>query len=302
MASGSALAKPTRIRNGGSNVSDLTLSVIVFFFASFIFASSVLPFIHVIAVSFSGPGAAAAGLRVWPVNPSLEAYQLVFNDNRIWIGYQNTILRVGVGTGITLLMIILTAYPLSKRELPHRRFFTVFIIITMFFRGGMIPEYLLIRNLGLMNSFFALILPRLIDTFAVIVMRNYFMSLPDSLEESARIDGASFWTALFRIIVPMSGPIIATVTLWTAVWHWNEWFHALIYIHDQSKVVLQIVLRSIIVEGTEQIMALEEESQITSPDVVKAAAIMFTTLPILCVYPFLQRYFVKGVIVGAVKG
>jgi putative aldouronate transport system permease protein len=253
-------------------------------------------------VSFSGPGAAAAGLRVWPVNPTLDAYRKVIDDDRVWLGYRNTFLRVVVGTSATLFMIIITAYPLSKRELPHRKVFSVFVIITMFFRGGMIPEYLLIRTLGLMNTFLSLILPRLIDTFALIVMRNYFMSLPDSMEESARMDGAGYLTILFRIVVPMSVAIVATVTLWTAVWHWNEWFHAMIYIHDEELIVLQIVLRSVILEGTEQIMAADDEQAITNPDVVKAATIMFATFPILCVYPFLQRYFVKGVIVGAVKG
>lgn len=295
MASGSLHART-------AVTSDRVLAVVVYVLVAFVFVTAVLPFVHVIAVSFSGPGAAAAGLRVWPVNPTLDAYRKVIDDDRVWLGYRNTFLRVVVGTSATLFMIIITAYPLSKRELPHRKVFSVFVIITMFFRGGMIPEYLLIRTLGLMNTFLSLILPRLIDTFALIVMRNYFMSLPDSMEESARMDGAGYLTILFRIVVPMSVAIVATVTLWTAVWHWNEWFHAMIYIHDEELIVLQIVLRSVILEGTEQIMAADDEQAITNPDVVKAATIMFATFPILCVYPFLQRYFVKGVIVGAVKG
>ncbi|MDU5144849.1 MAG: carbohydrate ABC transporter permease [Paenibacillus dendritiformis] len=202
---------------------------------------------------------------------------------------------------------MMCAYPLSKKYLPHRNLFTAFIVFTMFFSGGLIPNYLLIKELGLLDSRWSLILPGLIAAFTMIIVRNYFMSLPEEVEESARIDGANDMRILFSIVLPMSMPIIATISLWYAVAHWNAWFDSLLYISDPNKAVLGNVLRKIVIEGSSQFQQFDQgfnqngQTAVT-PDIIKAATIMVATVPIICVYPFVQKYFVKGVIVGSLKG
>lgn len=265
---------------------------------------TVYPFLSILSLSFSGPGA-SYGTSILPRNPSLRAYETVVNNPMIWTGYKNTIIRVVVGTIASLAVTIPAAYAWSKKELPFRGVFGGIILFTMFFGGGLIPNYLLIRSYGMMNSLSALVLPRLIDTFALIVMRNFFMGTPVSLEESAHIDGAGTLTLLIKIVLPISLPIIATVTMWSAVYHWNAWFDAMLYMQDANKKVLQIVLRNIVLEGTQQVITTADigrDQGFSNPDVVKAATVIFTTLPILCVYPFVQKYYVKGITVGAVKG
>jgi putative aldouronate transport system permease protein len=175
----------------------------------------------------------------------------------------------------------------------------------MFFSGGLIPIYLLVKSLGLINSMWALVLPGLISAFSLIIARNFFMALPESLEESARIDGANDIRILFSIIVPISMPIIATLTLWMAVQHWNAWFDSLIYMTDSHKQVLQVVMRRIVLQGTKDMMDVnnfDDRSLVANPEMIKAATIMVTVMPIIMFYPFLQKYFVKGVLVGSLKG
>jgi putative aldouronate transport system permease protein len=203
---------------------------------------------------------------------------------------------------------IMTAYPLSKRYFPNRSLWTGLLVFTMFFSGGLIPSYILIRSLGIYNTIWALVLPGLISTYNMIIMRNFFMSIPAELEESARMDGANEYTVLVRIIVPISGPIIATIALWTIVGHWNAWFDSMIYISSSDKRVLQQILRQIVIEGTQQLMDLTNvgggmiDTAVLNTDAMKAATVMVATLPILLVYPFLQKYFVKGVMIGSLKG
>ena len=193
------------------------------------------------------------------------------------------------------------AYPLSRKYLPHRNFYTMFIVVTMFFGGGLIPSYLLIKSLGLIDSRWVLIIPGLISTFSLLILRNFFMGIPEELEDSAKIDGANDMRILFGIIIPLSKPVLATLALWAAVSHWNAWFDALLYLQDQSKVVLQLFLRRLVISAEGDPM-LQANPQQEAPETLKAAVIMFTALPILVVYPFLQRYFVKGILVGSLKG
>ncbi|MNI39980.1 Inner membrane ABC transporter permease protein YcjP [compost metagenome] len=199
----------------------------------------------------------------------------------------------------------LGAYALSKKYLPHRNFYTMLIVLTMFFSGGLIPTFLLIKSIGLYDTRWALIIPGLINTFYMIIMRNFFMELPQELEDSAKIDGANDIQILARIVVPVSKPILATIGLWVAVHHWNEWFQALIYIQDQSKIVLQILLRRLIVENDDlqmrELMSQATEDEVVA-ETVKSAVLMIATIPILVVYPFIQKYFVKGIMVGSLKG
>lgn len=204
-----------------------------------------------------------------------------------------------------MILMVLTAYPLSKRNFPNRNIWTLIIVFTMFFKGGLIPDYLLVKTLNLDNSIWALVLPGAIDTFSMIIMRNYIMSLPDSLEESAKIDGASQLTVLIKIILPLSKPIIMTILLWVIVAHWNAWFDCLIYIRDSGKYVLQAVLRKIVLDAAPQFsdmsMDIQDES-LPSEEVIKCATIIVSSLPIMLVYPFIQKHFVKGILVGSLKG
>jgi putative aldouronate transport system permease protein len=266
----------------------------------------VYPFWEVIRISISSPADTAySGFRLWPKEVWWGGYAQTLGNKYIWIGYKNTIIRLILGVSIRLFLSVLCAYPLSRRYFPHRGFWTMLIVFTMFFRGGLIPLYLLVQKLNLGNTVWALVLPLGIDTFAMLIMRNFFMAIPTSLEDSAKIDGANDWTILIRIIIPLSVPIIMTVALWSMVWHWNAWFDCLIYIRDASGFVLQVVLRKIVFDASPQFTpeTVIVNTQVTqSGEVIKMAAVMVSTLPILFVYPFMQKYFIKGVLVGSLKG
>ncbi len=263
------------------------------------------PFWYELALSLAdAEKVAISKVYIWPEYMSLESYANVLSSKYIYYGYFWTIVRTGLGTLVALLLGVHYAYALSKKDFPNRNFWTTLLVITMFFSGGMVPEYLLIRNLQLIDSIWSLILPGAISAYNITIMRNYLMSLPDSLEESARIDGANDILILYRIILPLSKPILATVALWTAVGHWNAWFDAMLYVHDTTKQVLAITLRRIVLQGSNSVVSMsgEEVNTNMTSDTIKAATIMVATVPILCVYPFVQKYFVKGVMVGSLKG
>ena len=269
-------------------------------------AAALDPFLYLLARSFSVPEASFTKITIVPQGFVWDNYMRVFRNSDIGTGFKNAILRTVLGTCINLAFSVLAAYPLSKKYFPHKNFWTGIIIFTMFFSGGMIPSYLLIKRLNLLNTMWAMILPGAINTYNMIIMRNFFMSLPDSLEEAARIDGANDFVVLCRIILPMSKPIIATIALWSMVGHWNAWFDCLIYITEPSKQVLQVVMRRIVLEGTAQMLNPNSSefgaNEIVNSENIKAATIMVATLPIVMVYPFLQKYFVKGIMVGSLKG
>lgn len=262
----------------------------------------IYPFIHELAVSLSSPvEATRQGIHIIPLKFSVAAYQEVVSSPAIWTGMGNSVFRTVIGTFLMVFMMIIGAYPLSKKYLPQRNFYTMFIVITMFFSGGLIPTYLLVKSLHLVDTRWALVIPALINTFSMLIMRNFFMGIPEELEESAKMDGANDIRILFQIIVPLSMPIIATVALWSAVFHWNAWFDSLMYVQDQSKQVMQIYLRRLVVSNEDTALQTMINPKVVGES-VKAAVIMFVTLPILVVYPFLQKYFVKGVMVGSLKG
>ncbi|MEF2246931.1 MULTISPECIES: carbohydrate ABC transporter permease [unclassified Paenibacillus] len=279
----------------------------IIFLSLFAF-SAVYPFINIIVVSFSTPAAANQyGLKLWPKETTLAAYELVFANKLIWTGYYNTIFRTVIGTALNVIFSVLCAYPLSKKYLPNRNLYTSLVVFTMFFSGGLIPNYLLIKELGLLDNRFSLILPGLIAAFTMIIVRNFFMAMPEEIEESAKIDGATDIRVLFSIVLPVSMPIIATISLWYAVAHWNAWFDSLLYISSPEKTVLGNVLRKIIIEGSPQFQQYDtydptKANSVVTPDIIRAATIMVATTPILLVYPFIQKYFVKGVMIGSLKG
>ena len=268
----------------------------------------VVPFLHLLSLSLSPSYVATkGGLHLIPTEITFDNYKAVAENRYLWNSYKNTILRTLVGTVVQLFFTALSAYALSKPYFPHRGFWTFYIVFTMFFSGGMIPSYLLIKSLHLFDTFAVMIVPGLIGAYNMVLMRNFFSSLPEELEESCMIDGAGRFTIFFRIVLPCSKPILATVSLWLAVGHWNSWFDVLLYINDTDRYCLQNVLRRILLEGTMQFLDLNNlatevtETQM-STEGLKAATVFAAIIPIMCVYPFIQKYFVKGVMVGSLKG
>lgn len=265
---------------------------------------TLIPFLQVVTISISPSEVASRdGLHLFPTAFDLSGYQKVFSNPLIWISYLNTLIRVALGTGLTLGLLLMGAYALSKDYLPNRRFWTTFIVFTMYFSGGLIPTYFVVTGLKLYNSMWALILPAAVNVFALIVMRNFIGTIPASLIESARIDGCNELTILWRVVVPLSLPILATVGIWSLLYHWNEWFNCLLYIQDETKYVLQLVLRRILLEG-QAMDNLRAESALTSTntDAMKMAVLVVSIVPVIVMYLFLQKYFIKGTTLGAVKG
>jgi len=267
----------------------------------------IIPFMHLLAISLSPSEIATmGGLHLLPKKMTFSNYKIVVRNPYIWSGYRATLLRTIAGTVLSLFVTSMGAYAMSKPYFPQRGFWTFIVVFTMFFSGGAIPGYLLIKDLGLMDSLWALILPGLVSAYNLVLMRNFISALPEELEESCMLDGAGRFTIFFRIVLPCSKPILATIGLWVAVGHWNAWYDALLYIRDPKKLVLQNVLRRIVLEGSTQMMksaaTLTQMDEGLSTEGVKSAVIFVATIPIICVYPFLQKYFVKGTMVGSLKG
>jgi putative aldouronate transport system permease protein len=266
--------------------------------------STVYPFLYLLALSLEHPDSSLLQVRLWPQRFYLGSYEKVLASDLIGYGFLNSLFRTIVGSGLSLLVSVCLAYPLAKRYLPSRTFWTGFIVFTMFFSGGLVPTYLLVKNLGLIDNLWSMVLPGLVPTFTMIIVRNFFMTLPESIEDSARMDGANDITILFRIAIPMSMSIMATAVLWTAVDHWNAWFDCLIYINTARKQVLQLMLRRLVIEGNQEMVQVDTsigDMVQANPETIKAATIVVVTLPIIILYPFLQKYFVKGIVVGSLK-
>ncbi len=268
---------------------------------------TIYPMIHVALASFSDGNLLMMhrGLLFKPQGFSLAAYNAVFNDPIIIKGYLNTIFVVVAGCLISLLLTTFGAYFTSRKGIHFKRHIMFFIVATMFFSGGLIPFYLTVRGIGLGDSLWAVILPYAINSYNLIIMRTAFAGIPDSLEESAKIDGANDFIVLFRIILPLSMHVIAVMLLYYGVEYWNSWFPAMIFINDSNKFPLQLILRRILI--SQEISSMMQGTQMTDEsmsvsETIKYATIMVATVPVLCIYPFLQKYFVKGVLIGSVKG
>ncbi|GIP46238.1 ABC transporter permease [Paenibacillus sp. J45TS6] len=263
------------------------------------------PFIYILFASLSNPTEMAQfrGMLFSPLGFSLDAYKAVLENPMVTTGYRNTLFYVIVGTAINLIMTTLGAYALSRRNVYFKNHIMFYIVITMVFSGGLIPSFLLVNNLGMLNTPWALLLPGAINSFNLIIMRTAFQGIPPSLEESARIDGANDWVIMVRIIIPLSMPVIAVMILWYAVGHWNSYFSALIYLRDRELFPLQLVLREILISNsTDSMMTGAATGDRTDIGItIKYATIIVSTLPILILYPFLQKYFVHGVMIGALK-
>lgn len=283
-----------------------TFSVLNTGFLVFMALICIIPLLHILAVSLSSSDAAATGkVLLWPKDFSLNSYSFVAKRPQFWRAMGISIFRIGLGGFINTFLAILCAYPLSKpkSKFKHRTFYAWFFFITMLFNGGLIPSFLVVKQLGLVDTIWSLILPTAVPVFSVILLLNFYKQIPKSLDEAAEIDGASQWKRLWGIYVPLSMPAIATILLFSLVFHWNSWFDGLIYMNNPDNYPLQSYIQTIVVQKTysqlsrEEIMALSTISDKT----LRSAQIFLGALPIVVVYPFLQRFFVKGITLGGVK-
>lgn len=260
------------------------------------------PFLRVLAVSLSSPYALNAyPMSIIPRNFTITSYLSVLANDNVTRGFATSVVVTAVGTVTDVLLTAMLAYPLSKKRLPHRNFFTAVFVATMFFSAGLIPTYLNIKSLGLINNYLVFILPRLISTFYMLICRNFFMSISPEIEESASVDGANDITILFKLIVPLSKPILITLLLWYGVARWNSYFDCVLYVTDSKKFLLSVVLRNIIMQGSNE-RAAGDKTSIYAQELIRASTIVVSVIPILLVYPFLQKYFVKGIMIGSLKG
>ncbi|MBP1996676.1 carbohydrate ABC transporter permease [Paenibacillus eucommiae] len=262
----------------------------------YVFIMSITPFSEVLS---------RGGFVILPKSITFDAYKEIFSSARIPQALKVTVFVTVVGTALNLITTILLAYPLSKKFVPGRNHILLAIVFTMLFNGGLIPTYLVVRGVGLTNTVWALIIPGLVSAFNMLIVKTYFQNLPDEIEDAARVDGCGDFQTMFRIVLPLSMPIIATIGLFYAVGHWNAFFGAIMYISDKSLYPIQLVLRNMIqnpnVSQELQLMNSQVMQQLP-PETIKMATVVVAILPILAVYPFLQRYFVKGMIMGAIKG
>ena len=275
--------------------------------AALILALVLYPLIFVVSASFSDPVKVIEG-KVWllPQGFTLEPYKLVFENESIWSGFRNTLFYASLGTFTNVVLTIIAAYPLSRRDLPGRNLLMFIITFTMFFNGGLIPTYLLVKDLNMINTFWAMIVPTAIAAYNLIVMRTYFQtSIPYEIQESAWIDGCSNIRLLFNIIIPLSKPIIAVIVLFYVVGHWNAYFNGLIYLRDRELFPLQLILREILILNQSDDLGMSQvgmAERVMLAESIKYSVIIVSSLPVLLIYPFIQKYFVKGVMIGSIKG
>ncbi|MDO3676726.1 carbohydrate ABC transporter permease [Paenibacillus ehimensis] len=266
--------------------------------------SCLLPLLHIVSVSFSEPHAVMSGaVALWPQGWTLESYGLLLRGSKIVSAFTNSVELTVVGVALSMIFTTMAAYPLSRRYFYMRRFWTLAIVFTMLFSGGLIPGYLLLKQLGLINTYGAIWLPGLVSTFNMLIMRTYFEGIPDELDDAARMDGCGEWRYLLRIVLPLSVPVIATLSIFYAVGYWNSFFQVLMYINQTSKFNLTVLVQQMIQsQSLMQEMNASDMQAFITPEGIKTAGIIVMVLPLLLVYPFMQKYFIKGVMIGAVKG
>jgi putative aldouronate transport system permease protein len=294
------MEKHRRIRRiGGFEVCNTLLMLAVCFLTLY-------PMWFVFVNSLNAPQQAMLGTVNWfPKELSLASYSVVFNDKSMMNGFYITTLRTVIGTAVHVLFTAIVAYGMSKSNLIGRKVYLKIALITMLFSGGLIPTFILMTKLGLYDNFLVFIIPAMYTFFNMVIFMSFFRTIPDSLEESAKVDGASDYGVLFRIVLPNSMAVIATISLFSAVYHWNDYFQGVLYIHSQEKLPLQTILFKIIAENSMSFMQQQAMAQFGAKlpgNSIKFASMMVATLPILAFYPFIQRYLVKGVMIGAIKG
>ena len=282
-----------------------TFDVTLYLFLVFVAFTMLYPFWELFVLSFmEHQEARRYGFKIWPNKFILDNYLHVLQNDVIFLAYRNTVIRTVLGVTVSMTLTFMTAYPLAHKTLPLNKPLTMLLTFTMFFSGGLIPTYLLVRSLGMYNNIIAVVFVNLLSPFYIFLVRNYIRGVPDSLQESAKMDGASYLTILSRIIVPVCKPIVATLGLWIAVMHWNSWFDAMIYTPKPALVTLQMYLRNILLQH--QVSAVDEllldfQEPVLLESII-AVNIILTIGPIVLVYPWVQKYFIKGVFSGAIKG
>lgn len=297
-----------KARSTGRSAGNRIASVSAYLILGFISLLTLFPFWYEIAASFSSTRAITSGeVFLWPVEFNTVAYKRLIEDGQLFMSMRNTVVVTIVGTALNMVMTILAAYPLSRRRLFGRNALLVFITITMLFVAGIIPNFILIKSLGLMNSYWAVWLPGLISTYNMFVMKTFMEGLPEEIEESAAIDGAGDWRILLQIFMPLCKPILAALSLFYAVGWWNSYFNVLLYITKSTKLTIMVKLYQMVNKVDDNLLNNiggndAAEQLMLTPEAIKAAAVVIAVTPILCVYPFLQRHFVKGVLIGSVKG
>lgn len=271
------------------------------FFMVLVMGSVLIPFIHMIAVSFSSNGYVMRGeVSLWPKGFTFDMYEYIMHDKKFFTAYGNTLRYTLLGTVISLTITAMGAYALSRREMVGNKLFTIMVTITMFFGGGMIPTYLIVKNYGLLDTIWAVVLPGAVSTWNLIVMRSFFEAFPKEIVESGMVDGLNDWGIFFRLVLPTSKAILATIGLYYAVSLWNAYFIPFIYLNSPDLYPLQVVLQQMLTAGISEASAVEDTMIVA--ETMKYACVIVAIAPIMCVYPFLQKYFVKGVLVGSVKG
>ena len=290
------VAKDSRPVDRAFNGANVALMLLVIFLTLY-------PFWYVIVCSFSSIAHVIGnGFVLWPDGIHLDAYRQIFRNNLVPTGYRNTLIVTSLGTLLSMAISITGAYGLSVKKLPGHRSTTFFVVFTMLFNGGLVPTYLVVSNLKLVDKLWALILPSALNAYNVILLRNFFQSIPEELHEAASIDGISRAGYLFRIVIPLSSASIATIGMFYAVAYWNAYFNAVIYIRTASLWPMQMILRQILVTNQFNTLMYDDAAQTLASETLKNAMIVVTVLPIVCVYPFVQKYFVKGIMVGSLKG
>lgn len=287
---------------------DITFNVVNYILLSLLTICTLYPFLNLFAISLNESVDTLRGqVYLWPHAFTLDNYKVVFKNDALLGATIRSITRTVVGTALSLICSVMLAYTLSRKEFLLRKAINLIMVISMYISGGLIPTYLLIKNIGLTNSFWVYIIPGLISVFNVIIIRSYFDQLPDGLIEASRIDGANEFQTLFRIVLPVSMPVLATITLFVSVGHWNSWFDNYMYNTRDNLNLLQYELMKILMQSTQQVtsnatgsLAGESLRQIT-PQSIRATMTIIVTFPILLVYPFLQKYFIQGVMIGAIK-
>jgi len=289
------------VKTRGEKIFGVFNVVLMFLFMMMIF----YPFINQIAMAFSSSNAILNGKVVlWPVDFTLKTFTDITKQTSFWSGYRNTIIYTVLGTALSLIMTTMCSYALAKKTLVGRVVITKLIIFTMYFSGGLVPTYLLVKSLKMVDTIWAILLPVCIAPYHILLMRTYFSQLPEALEEAAEIDGMNQFQYFFRVALPLSKPIIATIALFSAVIYWNDWFQAVIYLIDNEKYPVTLYLRNIMMGSA---MAAQSGEALDSnaravPQSLQAASMLLVILPVMCVYPFVQKHFVRGVMLGAVKG
>ncbi|MCR2805794.1 carbohydrate ABC transporter permease [Paenibacillus soyae] len=288
---------------------DFLFMTFVYAFIVAVFIITFYPFWNVFIISLNSAEDTLRGnLYLWPREFSLASYAQILSDSEIWTAIRVTVLRTIIGTPLAVLTISMLAYSLSKRELVAGRFWTLYFVFTMYFGGGLIPYYMVLKSYNLIDNFMVFVVPGLMNVFYMIIVRTFIQGLPQELDESAKMDGANYMHIFFRIILPLTTPVLATIGLFTAIGHWNSWFDSYVFTYKPELKTLQAVLVKILNQyqtgsmvSEAQQMANSSKRLAVSPDTIRMAATMVATLPIIMVYPFLQKYFVKGMTLGAVK-